>query len=571
MLYYLLNIKSMRHLCAFLAIGAISYASAQEHATFLSSSEIFCNPERGFYTQMSTDAADWDTLSEYSLGVYTNFHTPYSASFQTCNTLILRMIVLDGFQDAPLSEAVMGSLNYDFGLARENGVKLILRFAYIDDVLGPNDENPDASFGDAPVDRVLQHIGQLAEVIEQNVDVIATMQLGFIGAYGEGYFTDYFGYAGANGYLTDEDWASRSQVLDSLLAILPEERMIQVRIPQMKQKHIYGAQAPTTSNAMNPDLAYTGVDESRIGFHNDCMFSNWHDYGTYNDLGHSGSQSSLLDTLNLKPYLRDETRFVVYGGETCADGYNPENNCNESDGGQIQSEMEQMHLSYLNSTYNHEVSDDWVEGGCIDEINRRLGYRFELSWASLSYPSGSSDMVELSFEIENVGFAAPFNPRGVEVVLKHAEGSPSYQFPIDADPRFWRAGESNEVTSQLDLSNLPNGEYECFLWLKDPQPSLSEKPEYSIRIASATEDGADVWDNVSGMNRLGVVIAKGPEPCYSDINLDGVVGVDDLLLLLGDFGCESSCVQDLDDDDVVTVSDLLVILGEFGSVCTSSN
>ena len=118
---------------------------------------------------------------------------------------------------------------------------------------------------------------------------------------------------------------------------------------------------------------------------------------------------------------------------------------------------------------------------------------------------------------------------------------------------------------------MPNGEYECFLWLKDPQPSLSEKPEYAIRIASATEDGTDVWDNVSGMNRLGVVIAKGPEPCYSDINLDGVVGVDDLLLLLGDFGCESSCVQDLDDDDVVTVSDLLVILGEFGSMCTSSN
>ena len=74
-----------------------------------------------------------------------------------------------------------------------------------------------------------------------------------------------------------------------------------------------------------------------------------------------------------------------------------------------------------------------------------------------------------------------------------------------------------------------------------------------------------------GLRQWGVVIAKGPEPCYSDINLDGVVGVDDLLLLLGDFGCESSCVQDLDDDNVVTVSDLLVILGEFGSVCTSSN
>ena len=180
-------------------------------------------------------------------------------------------------------------------------------------------------------------------------------------------------------------------------------------------------------------------------------------------------------------------------------------------------------------------------------------------------------MVDLSFEIENVGFAAPFNPRGVEVVLKHVEGSPLHQFPIDSDPRFWGAGQSAEVTIHLDLSDLPDAEYECFLWLKDPQPSLSENPKYAIRIASVTEDGVDVWDDVTGMNRLGVVIAKGPQPCYSDINLDGVVGVDDLLLLLGDFGCQLGCIQDLDDDDVVTISDLLVMLGEFGSMCTSSN
>lgn len=57
------------------------------------------------------------------------------------------------------------------------------------------------------------------------------------------------------------------------------------------------------------------------------------------------------------------------------------------------------------------------------------------------------------------------------------------------------------------------------------------------------------------------------EACDSDINLDGVVGVDDLLLLLDDLGCETSCVQDLDDDGNVTVSDLLVLLGEFGNVC----
>ena len=88
------------------------------------------------------------------------------------------------------------------------------------------------------------------------------------------------------------------------------------------------------------------------------------------------------------------------------------NNCNESDGGQIQSEMEQGQFG--NSTYNHEVSDDWVVAmKSTADLDTD-----ELSLASLSYPLGSSDMVELSFEVENVGFARPFNPRGVEVVLK---------------------------------------------------------------------------------------------------------------------------------------------------------
>ena len=108
---------------------------------------------------------------------------------------------------------------------------------------------------------------------------------------------------------------------------------------------------------MNPELAYTGVDESRIGFHNDCMFFNWHDYGTYN--GGTGFQSSFLDTLNLKPYLRDETRFVVYGGEhvrmvtilktTQRVRWRTDSIRNGTD------------AFVLNSTYNHEVSDDWVE------------------------------------------------------------------------------------------------------------------------------------------------------------------------------------------------------------------
>ena len=539
----------------------------QNHAEFLPSDEIFCNPERGFYTQMSTLASDWDMLSAYSLSVYSDLHTPYSSGFQTYNSLILRMVILDGFQESPLPESVMESLESDFNLAREYGVKLILRFAYIDEVLGPTVEDPNALYGDSNLDNVLLHMGQLADVIEENVDVIALMQLGFIGAYGEGYYTDYFGSPGDEGFLSDEDWALRSLVLDSLLSVLPEDRMVQVRTPQMKQKFIHGPSAPTTSSTMDSAYAYSGVNEARIGFHIDCMLSSWDDYGTYNDLGHSGQPYASADTTHLRPYLRDESKFVVVGGETCYDGYNPQNNCSETDGGQVQLELEQMHVSFLNSTYNNDVNNDWVEGGCIDEINRRLGYRFELLNASMVYNPDASSMAEISFSIQNVGFAAPFNPREVEVVLRATDGSEIVHFDVNSDPRTWNPGEVVQVTQHLDVEALPSGVYECLLFLKDPHMSVSSHPKYAIRIASYLGSGEDVWDDTLGMNRLGIVLTKGLGSCHADINQDGIVGVDDLLLLLSDFGCQESCVNDIDDDLVVTVTDLLMILGAFGADC----
>ena len=55
--------------------------------------------------------------------------------------------------------------------------------------------------------------------------------------------------------------------------------------------------------------------------------------------------------------------------------------------------------------------------------------------------------------------------------------------------------------------------------------------------------------------------------CTADLNGDALVTVADILLLLGDFGCETGCTQDINGDGLVTVSDILVVLGEFGAIC----
>lgn len=55
--------------------------------------------------------------------------------------------------------------------------------------------------------------------------------------------------------------------------------------------------------------------------------------------------------------------------------------------------------------------------------------------------------------------------------------------------------------------------------------------------------------------------------CPGDFNSDGAISVADLLVYLGEFGCEVNCMADFDADGVVNVTDLLGFLAVFGDPC----
>jgi hypothetical protein len=57
------------------------------------------------------------------------------------------------------------------------------------------------------------------------------------------------------------------------------------------------------------------------------------------------------------------------------------------------------------------------------------------------------------------------------------------------------------------------------------------------------------------------------DACLGDLDNDAFIGVNDVLLLLSDFGCTNNCNSDLDDDGVVAVNDVLLMLGAFGTSC----
>jgi hypothetical protein len=52
--------------------------------------------------------------------------------------------------------------------------------------------------------------------------------------------------------------------------------------------------------------------------------------------------------------------------------------------------------------------------------------------------------------------------------------------------------------------------------------------------------------------------------CLGDLDTDGEVKVQDLLIIIAAWGECSGCVEDLNEDNMVNVHDLLILIGNWG-------
>ncbi|MDG2423283.1 MAG: multiheme c-type cytochrome [Phycisphaerales bacterium] len=71
------------------------------------------------------------------------------------------------------------------------------------------------------------------------------------------------------------------------------------------------------------------------------------------------------------------------------------------------------------------------------------------------------------------------------------------------------------------------------------------------------------WQAATGPGTLNIDYEATANP--ADLDMDGDVDVDDILLLLADFGCTGSCTGDVNDDGVVDVTDLLELLAAWSA------
>jgi len=190
---------------------------------------------------------------------------------------------------------------------------------------------------------------------------------------------------------------------------------------------------------------------------------------------------------------------VPQGGESCGPDTDPaafpqaEVHCTNA-----LADFARMRWSTLNIAYHPAVLALWQQEGCYGEIRRRLGYRFRLVDADIRTRATPGRPWSLTLRVTNDGWAAPYNPRLVELVLRQVATGRIVRFPLDADPRFWGPGETRVVRFDIRVPDeLDEGDYDLLLHLPDPERGLYGVPAYSIQLANA-----DVWEPATGFNRL---------------------------------------------------------------------
>lgn len=453
--------------CAYLLVLPV-HTVAQESitVTYDVSSENFPNPERGWHNQVNpyfVPDVTANPLTVEQLNEYRNDNL----------TLICKYYLIKDYINSDISQSYLDAhLINDLNVCREAGFKLIPRFAY--------NFNQDISNEDAPLDRVLGHIEQLRAIYAEHWDVIAFVEAGFVGKWGE--------WHGSTNRLVDFRWLNDNshQIINKMLDVLPTHRCITLRYPTYKIDFLF-------SEPLNIDNAFNGSKQARIGHENAGWLHDVTDWGTWTP-----------DRIDAeKAYIRQDTLYVPQTGE-------PSYDSEYVRGRDFLGDIAEFHWSTTSRTHwqARDLYKYWKSIDIYDDIERLMGYRFVLLESTLPLNIRCGDDLKLTLKIRNDGSAIPYNPRMFEVILRHHASGTIYRLAYDeSDVRLWLPGpgETKTLTVHKVLPQaIELGAYDVLLNLPDPAPNLYSDPRYSIRLANV-----GLWEEETGFNSLNASVSAG--------------------------------------------------------------
>ncbi len=417
------------------------YHTVWQPATLTETREVLENPGRGWYQIYGY------ALSDDSIDTSESIRESYK--HDTESKLAMLQINLKNYRTSPISNTALKQLELILSSWEQSGKQLILRFLYDWDGMAITSEPEE-------IDLIMNHMSQVASVVNRHAAAIYTLQGIFVGNHGEMHNSN---------HMSD---ASMHLLIEHLAEVTDPSIYLSVRTP---------AQWRSIVSSYEPLPAEQGFSNSlysRIGLFNDGMLGSESDCGTYGNVSISkASGYSDKGTRSEELAFQNQLcRYVPNGGEVIID--NPYNDLSTAI-----SDLYQMHISYLNSMHDPSVLDKWktsiYQGTDIfngssgyEFIGNHLGYRYVLNSTGLIYHPFRNKNTALTIDINNIGFANSYKKYEVSVNLINTDTKQIQKISVSTDTRTWLSGKVTRLTVPLDIPYYHMGNYQLYLDVTDP-------------------------------------------------------------------------------------------------------
>lgn len=452
--------------------------------SYTGSREMLVNPYKGYYELDSIVLPEYYEVDptkneENKKKLLEHATSTMEDLLEDKESLGLFLVYLDNYRETrTLPKYYLGALNEYLDVYRKAGNKAIVRFAYGKEYESGKDINNDPS--DFSI--ILGHLEQLRDFFETNQDVIHTVQLGFIGPWGEMHSSVY----------AETEYIN--QLVDKALEVVPKEIQLALRRPSYYRGYV------KEDSFFDEALGYTYDKRARIGLFNDAFLSSSTDKGTYA----SGKRE---EELEWQSYL---TKYTISGGEhSYSESTYVDSDETFFEVEEAISNMEAVHMNYLHCAT--AIKDFWKKTQISANVDamyagmdaytyfaNRLGYRFLVKEAKVPGNAIHKGGI-LNFEtsILNEGFGNLIQCRKVYVIIE--KDGKYYQAITDKNPSIWWSGEVTKETFSLQLpSDIEEGEWNIYLYLPDSSERYEGKDNAVIKFANKGCYSAELQANYIG-------------------------------------------------------------------------
>ena len=291
---------------------------------------------------------------------------------------------------------------------------MILRFSY--DLEGKGLEKEPGS-----IRLVEEHMQQNGEVIREYADDIFAVQGILIGNWGEMH---------GSRYLTPDAFRT---LTDTMIKAVDGACPVAVRKPAQWRELTLG---------------WTEQEKKKLTLFNDGIFGSETDLGTYGTLSPETPGQKICSREEELEWQKNEMCGKFCGGEAIwGSGAEPAPFVSAP---KAMADLERMHISYLNSTYDLRRLEQWKAETVEDEsgleaIGKRLGYRFVVEGVEFV-----SEREELQITLENKGFAELTEEADCYLELER-NGTLQKKIQIATDARLWKSGEKTTLCQKIKL------------------------------------------------------------------------------------------------------------------------